>query len=212
MSLRKNKSYESALIKQIKSGDKDAFAELYQRHYSELCDFVFHYVEAEAICEELVQDLFLKVWNGRNRFNPEFGIKPYLYKAAKNIALDHLRRVKAENKYLKIHKIEREYEWKSQKIKQTEAILQKASSTVLKDQDLSEIVEVAVEQLPERRRIIFLLSREDGLTYSEIASVLDISVKTVETQMGRSLKTLRNVLSEHITSFAFATFILKQIL
>lgn len=198
MSVLRNNSYENWLIKRIKSGDKDAFAELYQKHYSELCNFIFNYVEAEAICEELVQDLFLKVWNSRNRFNPEFGLKSYLYKAARNIALDYLRHRKTEKKYLNIHKIERENEWRSQKLKQTEVILQNASSSVLKGQELSEIVEVAIEQLPESRRIIFLLSREDGLTYSEIASVLDISVKTVETQMGRSLKTLRSVLSEHI--------------
>jgi len=212
MSVLKNKSCDSALIIQIKSGDKNAFAELYQMHYAGLCDFVFHYVEKEAICEELVQDLFLKIWSHRNKFNPEFGIKTYLYKAARNIALDHLRRLKAEKKYLKIHKIEREYEWKSQIVKQTEVVVQNASSSVNKGQNFSEIVKVAVDQLPERRRNIFLMSREDGLTYCEIASVLGISVKTVENQMGRSLKTLRNLLSEYITSFTFVSCLLKELL
>ena len=65
-------------------------------------------------------------------------------------------------------------------------------------QELTNIIQEAIEQLPERRKMIFLLSRDDGLTYQEIADVLDISVKTVETQIGRSLKWLREYLADYL--------------
>lgn len=189
---------DSEFINRIKAGDKKAFGELYRLYFPRLCDFVYQYVELSAVSEELVQDVFLNVWRQRHTLEPKGTLRSYLFKAVRNNALDYLKHLNVEKKYLRKYKNERELEWESQKEKHARLIIQEISSSLSNRQELSDVIEEAIHQLPDRQKIIFLLSREDGLTYLEIADVLDISVKTVETQMGRSLKTLRNLLSDYL--------------
>lgn len=188
------------LISRIQAGDKEAFAKLYRAYFISLCEFVHKYVDMPAVCEELVQDLFLNIWRKRDKWDPKGTPRSYLYKGARNRALDYLKHLEVERDYLEYHKIEREEEWESLR-EESHQMMQPETLTPVSDQLLIEAVDHAIGQLPVRRKLIFLMSREDGLTYREIADVLGISVKTVETQMGRSLKTLRSLLSEHIQDF-----------
>lgn len=183
---------DSELIQRIQFGDKEAFSQLYQTYFFNLCEFAYRYVKMPSVCEELVQDLFLNIWMMREQWEPEGSIRPYLYKSIKNRAFDYLKHQKVERKYLDWRKMEQELDSR-----------QRTLSLHQEEQELAEAIEDAIAQLPDRRQEIFLLSREDGLTYREIAEVLDISVKTVETQMGRSLKTLRKLLSEYLPGLVF---------
>lgn len=182
--------YDSEWIRRIQSGDKEAFAELYRAYFFNLCDFAYRYIKMPSVCEELVQDLFLNIWMKREQWQPGGTIRSYLYKSIKNRALDYLKHRKVEREYLAWREMEQEWETQNSK--------QHSLSLHHEERELAEAIENAINQLPDRRREIFTLSREDGLTYREIADVLDISVKTVETQMGRSLKTLRKLLSEYL--------------
>jgi RNA polymerase sigma-70 factor (ECF subfamily) len=174
---------ERACIREIKKGSKEAFEALYRFYYPRLCQFAFRYVPAKQVAEDLVHNVFYKVWMNRENLKPQGAIKSYLYTAVRNQALNHLEKGKIRQQA------------------DDEAIIQLESTATgpseeLSNKELKKAITEALEQIPERRRHIFLMHREDELTYREIAEMLDISVKTVETQMSRSLKFLREKLAE----------------
>jgi RNA polymerase sigma-70 factor, ECF subfamily len=181
MTIDKQGDYE--LILKIKNDEKDAFEALFRRYYSELCHFIQRYINESEICEDLIQELFLRLWLYRIQWEPKGSVKAYLYRAARNKAFDYLRQ----------KKIEREIEWETYK---RDYFHQESQQELAIDEDLLAAVQCAVNKMPKRMKLIFTLSREDGLSYPEIAEVLDLSVKTVETQIGRALKSLRVQLSD----------------
>lgn len=188
---------EKALLKRIKSGNKEAFETLYRNYYARLCNFLYRFVDTRAICEELVQDIFLHIWMNRQTWEPKGTISSYLYKSAKNRALDYLKHLEVENRYLESQNIEtgkEDYLWD---MASSGVMLEE---TKAREEMLEMKVEAAIKKLPPKTRIIFKLSREDGLTYREIAQFLDLSDKTIETQMGRALYKLRSYLS-HLLIF-----------
>lgn len=162
------------------SSERDAFEAVFRAHYDGLVRFANRLVRSHAEAEELVHDVLLKVWMRRAHLAPTEELKTYLFRSTYNHALNHLRRRKVERL------------WK-RNLPPGEPIAPPTSS----DDDIGKMetaVRRAVDDLPPRCREIFLLSREDGLTYSGIASTLGVSIKTVETQMGRALKALRAAL------------------
>lgn len=187
-----SKSFDSDhdLVRQINNGNKAAFEKLYRTNYVQLCDFIYRYVDSPDICEELVQDLFLSIWSMKDSWNPKGTLRSYLYKGVKNRALDYLKHREVEKRYLREQKIQMENDYLSAS---PNPIIYEVV-----DHKLADKIEEAIEQLPERGKLIFNLSRENGLTYCEIADFLDISVKTVETQMGRNFKKLRKYLFEYL--------------
>ena len=181
------------LVEKVQQGDKSAFTEIYKAHFYGLCNFSYHFIKSQAVCEELVQDLFLYIWQNRREWNPPGTVKSYLYKSIKNRSLDYLKHKRVQNEF---ENKQRE-EFENTTITQDTLRLHKSEDQLIKS------IHNAIESLPVDRKIIFKMSREDGLTYREIAEVMEISVKTVETQMGRSLKTLREHLSKYIPGLAF---------
>ncbi|MDG5767647.1 RNA polymerase sigma-70 factor [Balneolales bacterium ANBcel1] len=184
MSVKKGKESDRLLAEKIRRGDRKAFTDLYRAYFSELCCFAHRYVESPDIAEEMVQDVFMNIWNRRSEWH--IGIHPaaYLYRSVRNRSLDYL---KHRNVVLR---------WEKTAMHET---AQSAPSPDLlyEHDELADAVSKAIAKLPERRRTIFVLSRDHELTYREIAEVLDISVKTVETQMGRALKMLRDLMKKH---------------
>ena len=185
---------EEELIKRIQQGDKVAFAELYRVYFPVLCDFCFRFLANKAICEELVQDVFFNLWKNRKQWSPAIQTRSYLYKAVKNRALDHLKHLETERKYLRLYKDEQE-RYNPTHHEDDSAFPQEEKRETEK---LISLVNQAIAELPDRRKTIFLLSREDGLTYQEIADVMDISVKTVENQMGQALVFFKKRLSKYL--------------
>ena len=155
---------------------------IFRTHYPGLVGFVRRYVKTTEIAEELVQDLFLKLWSRRGSLGEIDSVKTYLFRAARNTALNHLRRRKLEHEWLE-----------KEGTTITEEQTQEGDETVT-ESELASAVRAAVDRLPPRCREVFMLSRDGGLTYGEIAKSLGISIKTVETQMGRALKSLREQL------------------
>lgn len=196
------------LIRRIRGGDKHAFEILYRTYFFDLCDFTHRYIRLPAVCEELVQDLFLNIWRRKEKLDPKGSCRSYLYKSARNRAFDYLKHLEVQREYLKTHTLEKQSEWEAIK----SDMQPQFSDEAIADLELSEAISEAIARLPEQRKMIFLLSREDGLTYREIADVLNISVKTVETQMGRSLATLRKLLSGYLPAFAVLTGSMHSIL
>lgn len=167
--------------------DESWFERLFRDEYESLCYFALRYVDHRHLAEEIVQDSFLKLWSRRDE--PAAGaIRSYLYRSVRNACFDHLKSRRVRRSVVSVPDLDDTPGPQSPEI-------------LYRQGEIDDAIAEAIEQLPARRREIFTLSRRDGLTYSEIADVLSISVKTVETQMGRSLRFLRNRLRYLLTFF-----------
>lgn len=178
------------LFSQIKRADKKSFELLFRKYYAPLCVYARGYIKDEDDCEELVQGFFFKLWENKSKIDINSSVNSYLYSSIRNRCLN----------FIKHQKIRDEYQSNMQN---SERIDNYNSSNFI-EVDLIDKINKCIESLPNRRREIFILSREHGLKYKEIAEKLEISVKTVETQMGHALKDLRDKLKEyrqHLISF-----------
>lgn len=173
-------------IQQIQNGDRDAFSKVYHEYFPGMCNFAFTITKREDEAKELVQDVFFSIWSKREAWQPKGSIRSYLYKAVKNRALDSLKHQKVERKW-------------EQTIRNMYYSNIQSPEDDFCNSELANIIEESINKLPERRKMIFLLSREHDLTYKDIANVLEISIKTVETQMGRALKSLRKILTAYLS-------------
>lgn len=179
------KEEEQNLVIGIRKGDETAFERLFVLFYAELCRFASHYVNSRDVTENLVQDVFVRIWEAHHDLDPVQGIRAYLFRAVRNEAFKYVGQLK-HRKVL----IERRAE--------SETIVEEDAEELLQYHELERAVQSALNSLPERRRQIFDLSRQHGLTYHEIAQVLNISIKTVETQMSRALHLLEERLSIYL--------------
>jgi RNA polymerase sigma-70 factor (family 1) len=163
----------------IAAGDRAAFEALFRLHYRPLCAFAMGYVQDADQAEDLVQDLFFRLWLDRAKVTISTSVKAYLYASVRNRCLNA---VKAGGRM----RVLNERDDRAEEDVRTE------------DEHTERIarVQAAIEALPEERRRVFKLSRYEGLKYHEIAARLGISVKTVENQMGSALKTLRTELKD----------------
>lgn len=171
----------------IQQGDRTAFKALFRTYSKPLCAFAEQYTKSPEIAEELVQDLFFKIWRDRADWSPTVSVKSYLYGAARNLALDYLKHERVVDA------------WKQESFSDGRSTLRSPDEHFHREQ-LRQAVQEAIEDLPERRRQVFTLSRRHSLTYKEIATVLDISVKTVETHMRRAFRFLRERLAPRSSS------------
>jgi RNA polymerase sigma-70 factor (ECF subfamily) len=159
-----------------------ALEQAFRAYYAPLCEFTYRYVKSRDAAHELVQDLFLRLWDLADSPNPPLLTAPYLYRAARNHALKYLRH---ERVVLR---------WRARAAQGAEATGPWADDD-LRQREVTDAVDRAIAELPERSRLVFTLSRREELGYAAIAELLGISVKTVETQMSRALRILRRKLA-----------------
>lgn len=192
-----NLTEENEWFDKVKTGEMKAYENLFHRYYKHLCVFSSGIIRDDAAAEEIVQDFFVKLWEKRNQITIETSVKHYFFRSVKNLCLNHIQHNKIKLRY-------------SQKM-MTESDQQVTAEDHEADFELYEKIEESIGSLPEKRREIFRLSREEGLKYREIAERLNISVKTVEAQMGLAIKTLREKLKNYYTFFIFfCAFVKKQ--
>ena len=162
------------------SSQRKEFEKLFRAHYAALVTFAAGMVGSADAAEDLVQEVFIAIWRRRAEMPPDAVARAYLYKAVRHRSLNALRhdRIARES----ADSIERSF------------IVASAEDDLIHDEAES-AVRAAISRLPERARLMFTLSRDEGLTYAEIARVTGVSVKTVETQMGRALRALRESLA-----------------
>ncbi|MCB9225345.1 MAG: RNA polymerase sigma-70 factor [Crocinitomicaceae bacterium] len=163
------------------------FESIFRSHYEDLCAVANRYLEDLEAAEEIVQSVFVKFWEGRSEINIQSSIKGYLITAVKNNCLNQLKHIK----------IREEYKQFNQRELETSHVL---ADDEVEATELEEKIRASINQLPEARKKIFVLSRFEGLKYQEIADKLNISVKTVENQMGSAIKQLRTDLAEYLVS------------
>jgi RNA polymerase sigma-70 factor (ECF subfamily) len=170
------------LIQKILDGDEDAFKQLYYKFYQPLTKFAYYYIKDPDRAEDIVQDVFVRVWINRKKLDPQKNIKTYLYKITTNFALMALRKRKVKEKYAK---------------EQTSTLIDSPELEYIRN-ELDDLKNDAIFSLPQKCRNIFCMSRIDKLSYREIATALNLSIKTVEAQMGKALFILRKRLAKHL--------------
>ena len=169
------------LLGRIREGDEGAFDSVFREHYAPLVRTAEAMLHRRDVAEEIVQDVLLALWQRRATLVVEDSLRGYLFRATRNRVLNHLRHAA----------IERKAEPELASAEAPDA----AAPAALVHEEIDAALRRAVSTLPPRCREVFELSRVHGLRYAEIATTLDISVKTVEAQMGKALRTLRELLA-----------------
>ncbi|PRZ00849.1 RNA polymerase sigma-70 factor [Marinilabilia salmonicolor] len=183
-------------------GEKKAFESIYMDFYDMLFHLASGYTGNREIAREIVQDTFLKLWEYREQLNKKTNIKNFLYTLTKNSCLNHLKQQEV------ISRNNRDYLITELKYKQ-EALAGFPDDSVGLE-ELMDMVEAAIEKLPEEVKITFKMNRFEGLTYRQIADHLDISPKTVEARISKALKLLRADLKEVVPVIQVLFFFLRM--
>jgi RNA polymerase sigma-70 factor (ECF subfamily) len=173
---------DDKLITGIKNNSEAAFDELFRKYYQKLVYFALKMLKNHDSANEVVQDLFVNFWEKRHQLEPRVSLQAYLYRAVYNNC---------------IHLIKKEKLYQGDELNLMNEPGEDFKN-LLEENELELRIFNLIEQLPTECKRIFKLSRFDELKYQEIADKLNLSVKTVETQMSRALKFLRNNLSDYV--------------
>jgi RNA polymerase sigma-70 factor (ECF subfamily) len=181
--------FDAGMAARIRAGDETAFQELFDLYCRPLCDFARSYVHCPDLAAEIVQDLFLRIWSHRTSWSVHQGIRPYLFMSCRNAALNHL---KHERVVTRVND-------RASREQFTPALGEapRRPDEASEASELAAAVRVAVHELAERRRLVVILRWEHHLSHAEIAQIMGISVRGVETQFARAMATLR----ERLASF-----------
>ncbi|MDR1357319.1 MAG: RNA polymerase sigma-70 factor [Tannerellaceae bacterium] len=174
------------VFSKIKEGDIGRFESVFRRYYAPLCLFAAGITGRRDVAEEIVQDLFYTLWKERESLQIFHSLSSYLYKGVRNRALQYCRHVEVTGRH-------------------SQAVLASAEEysgqpdpqDILEYKELENIIERTLRRLPVRRLSIFRMHRFDGKKYSEIADNLSLSVKTVEAEITKALRTLRKEIENY---------------
>jgi RNA polymerase sigma-70 factor (ECF subfamily) len=162
--------------------DSAAFDSMFRAWYPRLVRYAEAMLHERAVAEEVAQDVMLAIWQSRGKLSITGSVGGYLFRATRNRVLNELRHRKIQQKSLPYLG--------------SPAEAPADAEDRLQDEEIRQALHAALSELPDRCREVFELSRVQGLRYAEIAEAMDISVKTVETQMGKALKHLRERLGD----------------
>ncbi len=176
--LRKTLRYEQFLVARLNSGDPDAFSEIFNAYYKDLVLFAFSIIKDMANSEEIVQDIFVKLWEDKEKLDIKTSLKSVLLKSTQNRCIDWLRHKKIINKH-------------NEFIVNQNHFFENDCDSYLLWSELNSSVESALNKMPETLRIAFEMNRNEGLKYQEIADNLAVSLRTVEDRISKALEFLR---------------------
>lgn len=180
---------EDRLIREIKEGSKKAFEYVFKTYYADLCKYAEELLKNSAQAEDVVINLFVVIWEDRERLYVRTSLKSYLYKGVYNSCLNVIRQRKSHKKYVDFfinHSSDLNVKYGSGNYPLSDII----------DREFQQIVENAIDQLPPRRREIFIMSRKKQLSHKQIASKLNLSENTVKSHIMNALKQLESVLKK----------------
>tara|TARA_R110000868_G_scaffold63710_2_gene192046 strand:+ start:488 stop:1087 length:600 start_codon:yes stop_codon:yes gene_type:complete len=174
-------SSEKLLLQQLIAGNEKAFLTIFNTYRKEVYAYSLSILKSQIYAEEIVQEVFLKIWIKCKDLDQSLALKPYLIVITKNMCLNFLKKAAYDNK------MREEIFYQSQKTFNP-------IYSGIRDKELEGIQKEALDLLPTRRRLIFEMSRNEGKSYKEISQELDISINTVKSQMNKALETIRTFL------------------
>lgn len=180
-----NNSDDQALIEALQAGQESALDTLFRAHYAYLCQSVYRVLPDRNMAEDLVQEVFYELWRKRENLKIQQSVRAYLRRAAVNKTLNYIRdqRLLVEDE---------------ESMPLSLASTQPGAVQQLEMEELKAQMYAAIGALPERCRLVFVLSRFEHLSNKDIANQLDVSVKTVENQMTKALKLLRRAMTDYL--------------
>ena len=169
---------------QIRNGDAEAFKHLFETYYVPLCEYAFSILKDEDQMEDVVQDVFSWIWKNQARWEPGISVRAYLYRAVHNRVITAIRKKRFEYPL---------------DVQIQNNVKDKRHSQIaeMENQELGQAIKEAIQLLPEKRREILILYLQHNLTYKEIATMLNISVNTVDIQLRRARKLLCQKLKQY---------------
>lgn len=181
---RKNNK-EGLLLRRLINNNEGAFRELYDSYRDDIYAYSKSMLKDRSQAEEIVQDVFMKVWLNRAALDPTLSFKAYVFRLTRNMTINVLKKAANEEKLRKIlfYKTQHNYS--------------PSPDVTINEKDYNELRNKIIEELPPRRKLIFEMSRNEGLSYQEISLKLGISESTVKTQMSKALETIRALLYKH---------------
>jgi RNA polymerase sigma-70 factor (family 1) len=175
---------ESELIRLVADGDREAFAQLYTQHIHNLYRYIYAICRSKEISEEIVQDIFVKLWTNRKNLNSINSFKAYLYRSAKNMLLNQIKKNKVKERVLAlVHP-------------NTEESTERSDEKIIYDQYFA-MAQKAINLLPEKRRQIVELRTKEDLTLDEIAAKLNISKSVVKKQLYSGMDFVKKYLCKY---------------
>ena len=187
----------ATLYQLIAKGDEQAFNTVYEQHWPKVYRFLYRMTKSREIAEELLMDVFLKLWIGRELVPEIRNMDGFLYQVAYRKALDFLKLASRESALQKVVSM--------QMIGETIANTQRPDQHLI-EEEFRQVLEAAIFQLSPQRKKILMLSRDEGLTHKEIARRLNLSSATVKRTVSDALESIRNYLSKHPDAPALLIF------
>ncbi|MBO9732153.1 MAG: RNA polymerase sigma-70 factor [Chitinophaga sp.] len=169
---------EAVLLKKLQQGDAAAYITLYNQYYPSLYTYILHFVNIPAFAEDALQEIFIKIWEIRERINPELSFSGYLYRITRNHVFKSLKKITADE---------------SLRLQVMQELQQQTNDadTSLVWKEYEALLLAAIRQLPPQRQKVFRLCREESKSYEEVAIELGISRNTVKEHMVMAMKSIR---------------------
>ncbi len=179
---------EQQVLSTLKEGSESAFEMVFRTYYRPLCQYAYSFLNDRDEAEEVVQAAFINVWDKREQVEIQTSLKAYLYRIVRNSCLNVIKHEKVKQQHA------------AHEMAHGQSSHEGVSQSVISS-ELEEKISEAMKALPEQCRLVFQLSRFEELKYQEIADQLNISVKTVENQIGKALKIMREQLKDYLPLF-----------
>lgn len=184
---------ESEILRLVSEGNESAFRKIYNHYNSRLYNYAFRISDDEELSEEIVMDAFLKVWCNRQNLMEVNHFDSYLYTLVRNRAFNAIKRRAHEAVIIS-------------KLSLTNSEYQDTTEETVIYNEYQHILSQAVDQLPPQQRIVFSMSRDEGMKYEEIANQLNLSKNTVKAHLKKALSTLRLVVSNYLVLSIYTLF------
>ncbi len=179
---------ERRLLSLLKEGDRTAFDAIYHFYSNPIYSRILAMTKVSAVADELLQDIFLKVWENREQINEDLSFQAWLYRIAENSVYDYYRRLARDLK-MREHTL------------RTFAELYNHTEDYILNKERSQLLEKALSRLPPQRQLIFKLCRLEGKSYEEAATLLNISTSTVSNQLVKATKNIKDYVFFHSKEF-----------
>lgn len=180
------------LIENLKKGNEDAFVYLMNTYHDKLCVYARGLTKDHYTAQDIVQNVFLRVWEQRKKLNSSLNLNNFLYKSIYNEFIDHYRKIKL------LTPLEEEH------IKQLNTIVSEQKASEI--DRLVELVKQEIENLPPKCKSVFTMGKLEGLTYVEIAEHQQVSLRTVEMHMSRAFEIIRKKIGDKTNTILFLLF------
>lgn len=191
---------ELELLPRLRSGDRVAFDIVFHKYKSQMAKNALRLLKSPELAEDLLQELFIRLWEQRSRIDPDRPLATYLYKIASNLAYDYFRKAERDQKL-------------REQLLSISPVAYEPIEKAINEKESRLALERALSMLPEQQRIVFTLCKIEDKSYQEVAELLNISTGTVNNHLTRANTSLRALLQKsQVPSFLLASILLQGIL